>query len=74
MTLVPIFIMAASSGPDTGRGVGAASLRDSSSTVAEPPWAPAHSSSSALSVLGPAWAKNDNSRYLHQTHPNTVQH
>lgn len=54
MTRVPIFIMAASSGPEAGSGAGAASFLDSSSTVAEPPRAHKLRSSSLLSVLGPA--------------------
>lgn len=53
MTRVPIFIMAASSGPEAGTGTGAASFRDSSSTVAEPPCGDKLKSSSLLSVLGP---------------------
>lgn len=53
MTLVPIFIMAASSGPETGSCTGAVSFRVSSKTVAEAPRAEAFMSSSTLSQLGP---------------------
>lgn len=49
--------MAASSGPEAGRGAGAVSFLDSSSTVAEPPRAPEASSSSLLSELGPVQGK-----------------
>lgn len=58
MTLVPIFIMAASSGPEAGSGAGAASFLDSSRTVAEPPSAHKLRSSSLLSVLGPTSNSN----------------
>ena len=53
MTLVPIFIMAANSGPETGSCTGAVSFRVSSKTVAEAPRAEAFMSSSTLSQLGP---------------------
>lgn len=66
MTLVPIFIMAASSGPEAGRGAGAASFLDSSSTVAEPACAHKFKSSSLLSVLGP---RNKTIEKRHQPTP-----
>lgn len=72
MTLVPIFIMAASSGPEAGRGAGAASFLDSSRTVAEPPCVHKLRSSSLLSVLGPGTAPSEETLLQHcANHMNT---
>lgn len=56
MTLVPIFIMAARSGPETGSCTGVVSFLVSSKTVAAAPRAEALMSSSTFSQLGPTRA------------------